>query len=324
MLSLSISVPARLTDDVLAVLQRDDYVTGLAVMRGASILPPGDVVTADIAREGANPVLDALRELGVHEEGTIRVERVATWLSQSGLDAERRAPGASADAVVWTEVGARAYEDSELNWTYLSFMVLATLIAGIAIVLDSPILVIGAMVLGPEFGPVAAVGLALVRRKGHLLGLAVRTLVLGFVAGIVMTFLASLLGRALGWVTYQDVVGSRPGTAFIYTPDKWSFVVAVVAAAAGVLSLTSDRTGGLSGVFISVTTVPAAGNVALGLAFGAWHEVGGSLAQLGLNLTGMAAAGWLTLLAQQTVWARVPARRRTLVGGLGLLGHPRD
>ncbi|KRE62418.1 DUF389 domain-containing protein [Nostocoides sp. Soil756] len=324
MLSLSISVPARLTDDVLAVLQGDDYVTGLAVMRGASVIPPGDVVTADIAREGANPVLDALRALGVHEEGTIRVERVATWLSHSGLDAERRAPGASADAVVWTEVGARAYEDSELNWTYLSFMVLATLIAGIAIVLDSPILVIGAMVLGPEFGPVAAVGLALVRRKGHLLGLAVRTLVLGFVAGIVMTFLASLLGRALGWVTYQDVVGSRPATAFIYTPDKWSFLVAVVAAAAGVLSLTSDRTGGLSGVFISVTTVPAAGNVALGLAFGAWHEVAGSLAQLGLNLTGMAVAGWLTLLAQQTVWARVPARRRTLVGGRGLLGHPQD
>ena len=60
----------------------------------------------------------------------------------------------------------------------------------------------------------------------------------------------------------------------------------MIAAAAGVLSLTSARTGGLSGVFISVTTVPAAGNIALGLAFGAWHEVWGSALQLGLNLVG--------------------------------------
>ncbi|HSE69514.1 MAG TPA: DUF389 domain-containing protein [Nocardioidaceae bacterium] len=56
-----------------------------------------------------------------------------------------------------------------------------------------------------------------------------------------------------------DVVGKRPETAFIYTPDKWSLIVAVIAAAAGVLSLTSARVGGLSGVFISVTTVPGGG-----------------------------------------------------------------
>lgn len=322
MLSLRISVPAALTDDVLDVLRADDYVTGLAVVRGASLVPPGDVVTADVAREGANPVIDALRDLGVHQEGTIRVDPVTTWLSHSGREAEERAPGASADAVVWTEVGNRAYEESELNWTYASFMVLATLIAGVAIVLDSPILVIGAMVLGPEFGPIAAIGVALVRRRATLLGLATRTLVLGFAAGIAATVVAGLLGRALGWVTLEDITGKRPATAFIYSPDRWSFVVAVIAAAAGVLSLTSARTGGLSGVFISVTTVPAAANVALGLAFGAWAEVGGSAAQLALNLAGMAVAGAATLALQQFIWSKVPARRRTLVRRRTVLGRP--
>lgn len=224
---------------------------------------------------------------------------------------------------MWTEVGNRAYADSELNWTYTTFMVLATLIAGIAIVLDSPILVIGAMVLGPEFGPIAALGVALVRRKGQLFAIAARTLVLGFLAGMVATFLAGLGGRALGWVTYEDVVGERPNTAFIYTPDRWSFIVAVIAAAAGVLSVTSARTGGLSGVFISVTTVPAAANVSLGAAFAAWHEVTGSLAQLGLNLTGMALAGWATLALQRVVWSRVPVRRRTM-RGRDMVGRPPD
>ena len=321
-LSLRISVPEALTDAVVEVLRGSGAVTGLSVLRGASLIPPGDVVTADVAREGSNPVIDALRDLGVHEEGTVRIDPVDTWLSHAAFDAEREAPGASADAVVWTQVGSRAYEDSELNWTYLSFMVLATLIAGVAIILDSPILVIGAMVLGPEFGPIAAIGVALVRRRSHLLALATRTLLLGFAAGILVTFLASLLGRALGRVTYEDIVGPRPATAYIYSPDRWTLVVAVIAAAAGVLSLTSARTGGLSGVFISVTTVPAAGNIALGLAFGAWHEVWGSALQLGLNLVAMALAGWATLALQQVVWARAPARRRTVLGRRSMVGRP--
>ncbi len=75
------------------------------------------------------------------------------------------------------------------------------------------------------------------------------------------------------------------------------------------LSLTSDRAGGLVGVFISVTTIPAAGNIALGLALGNRHEVWGSTLQLVVNITGMAAAGWFTLTLQQAVWRRVSARR---------------
>ncbi len=313
MLHLRISVPSELTDDVLAVLSDDPAVSSLAILRGASLRPVGDVITADVAREAANDIVERLQDLGVHHEGSMHIEPVRTWLSQRGFDAQRLAPGSSADSVVWAEVTQRSYEESELNWTYVSFMSLATLIAGIAIVLDSQILVIGSMVLGPEFGAVAALGVALVRRRPSLLMLAVRTLVAGFAIAICVTILAALVGRALGWVTQQDVTGVRPNTAFVYTPDEWSFVVAVIAAAAGVLSLTSDRVGGLSGVFISVTTIPAAGNVALGIAFGVPEAVWGSTVQLLLNLSGMALAGWATLAFQAVVWSRVSAHRARLV-----------
>ncbi|WP_153502735.1 DUF389 domain-containing protein [Cumulibacter manganitolerans] len=313
MLSLRISAPASLSDQVVTLLRDAPYVTGLSIVRGASLVPVGDVITADVAREGANAVIDQLHRLGVHRDGAIRLDPVATWLSLPALEAERAAPGASADAVVWTEVGNRAYQDSELNWTYLSFMVLATLLAGVAIVLDSPILTVGAMVLGPEFGPIAAIGLALVRRRPHLLRLATTTLVLGFAAGIACTSLAALLGRAIGWVSLSDIL-HRTQTEFIYSPDRWSVVVATVAAAAGVLSLTSSRTGGLAGVFISVTTVPAAGNLGMALAFGAWNELRGSALQLSLNLACMAAAGAGTLALQNLIWGRLTVRRKTLIG----------
>ena len=309
MLRLQVLASADLTDQVRDLLDDEPAVSGLAVIAGAGVRPEGDLFIADIAREAANEVVDQLRDMGVHEQGSIQLDPVNSWLSQPGLDTEQRSPGSSADAVVWVDVTHRAYAESEFNWTYLSFMTMAILIAAIAIVLDSQILVIGAMVLGPEFGPIAALGVALVRRRFRLLSFAFRTLILGFAVGILATTLAAFIARGLGWVTVWDVSGPRPATSFVYTPDKWSFIVAVIAAAAGVLSLTSERVGGLSGVFISVTTVPAAGNIALGLAFGVWHEVLGSLLQLSINLTGMALAGWLTLAFQQAVWGRVVRQR---------------
>jgi uncharacterized hydrophobic protein (TIGR00271 family) len=310
---MRVITPADLTEQVLAVFTDDPAVSNLSVLRGASLHPAGDLVLADVAREAANEIVERLDALGVPQCGTIHVEPVTTWISQAGYEAERHTPGSSADAVVWADVTQRAYEESELNWTYLAFMTLATLLASIAIVVDSQILVIGAMVLGPEFVAIAALGLALVRRRGSLFAAAARTLVVGFGVAIAVTTLVALAGRGLGWVVTEDVTGPRPGTDFIYSPDKWSFIVALIAAAAGVLSLTSAKVGGLSGVFISVTTVPAAGNVALGIAFGATGEIWGSTVQLLLNIGGMVLAGWATLALQQLVWRRMARHRRHLL-----------
>ena len=156
---------------------------------------------------------------------------------------------------MWADVTQQAYGDSE-SLDVVSFMSLATLIAGIAIILDSQILIIGAMVLGPEFGPVAALGVALVRRRPHLLLFAGRTLVMGFAVAIMVTTLAALVGRALGWVTIDDVTGPARNCV-LYTPASGRSCRPHRRARR--LSLTSPA-GGLSGVFLSVTTVPAAGN----------------------------------------------------------------
>jgi len=65
----------------------------------------------------------------------------------------------------------------------------------------------------------------------------------------------------------------RPGTAFIYTPNWWSLAVSVHAGAAGVLSLTAAKGNGLVGVLISVTAIPASGNVALALQQIVWGRI---------------------------------------------------
>ena len=45
-------------------------------------------------------------------------------------------------------------------------MVVATLIAAVGILTDQLILIIGAMVVGPEFGPLAGLCVAIVQKRG--------------------------------------------------------------------------------------------------------------------------------------------------------------
>ena len=308
MLSLRVNAPAALSGAVRACLEQDATVSSLTVIPGGSVRPPGDVFLADIPRERANDLVDELVALGVQDDGTITLSSVDTWVSRRALEAEEYAPGLGPDAVVWSQVTERAYADTALTWTYASFMVLATLLAAIAIVTDSTILVIGAMVLGPEFVPIAALGLALVRRRPMLLRRALTTLILGFAISIgIVTALAFLL-QSLHVLTGNTSLEARTATSFIYEPNVWSIVIALIAGAAGVLALTSAKGNGLVGVFISVTTIPASGNVALAIALGVWSQALGSALQLVINIIGMALAGWATLALQQQVWKRSERR----------------
>lgn len=297
------------TDDVLDVLRGCSGLAGLAILRGASERPKGDVVLAELARESVDGVLQALRHRAIDQVGTISIFDVDTSVSSAAEEAERAAPGEGRDALIWEEVVRTADDQSRLSWTFLAFLTIATLIASIAIIVDSPILVIGAMVLGPEFGPIAAVAVAAVHGGYAIARRAALSFVLGFAVAIAVTTLFALGARLLGWIDDGTVTATRPGTGFITSPDKWSFIVAFVAGIAGVLALTSAKSGSLVGVFISVTTVPAAGNLALAVALGNGAEIGRSVTQLSINVAALLLAGVLTLVVQRFLWEHVPGAR---------------
>jgi len=304
-----VSVPAEHTEDVLAALRNCPGLATLAVLREASILPDGDIVLAELARESVDEVVRALCDLDVDSYGAISISDVGTSISDAADKAELEAPGEGQDAVIWEEVVRNADDQSRLTWTFVAFLVISTLIASIAIVVDSAVLLIGAMVLGPEFGPIAAMCVAVVHRRHAIAGRAVRSFGVGFGVAIVVALLMALVSRWVGWIDVDTLTTARPATGFITSPDKWSFIVAFIAGIAGVLALTSSKSGGLVGVFISVTTVPAAGNLALAIALANGAEIGRSLTQLGINVAGLLLAGMLTLVVQKVVWRHVPRTR---------------
>lgn len=309
MLHLRLRVPAALLDDVLALLHEDDTVTNVAAVRRCFSQPEGALVLADVARENATGVVKALRDLDLHHHGSISIDEIGTILSDDAAQVERAAPGAPDDGVVWVSVEQRLRDDSRLSWAFVVFMTLAALIAGVGRIIDQPILIVGAMVVGPEFSPIAAICFALAHPRIGMLPPAVRSLATGFTVAAAVATVTWTAAYHLGAFTQQQAT-TGDFTNFIVRPDGWSFAVACLAGVAGTLSLTTAKSGVLVGVFISVTTIPAVGTFAVSLACGVWTEAWSALAQLGLNLLGLLLAGTATLRIQRLVWQHVATSTR--------------
>jgi uncharacterized hydrophobic protein (TIGR00271 family) len=304
---LRIVAPEEVAHQALEVLGGSPAVLNIVHLHGVAQKPAGDVILCDVAKEEASVILGDLKELEIPRVGSIAVEHIDTALSDAAEAAEKAAPGLPSDAVVWEEVEQRTSENTELSVSFVMFMVLAMQIGAVGILLDQPILIVGAMVVGPEFGPLAGLSVALVERRPDFAKRSLAALGVGFPTGIVLACLATLVFRWIDVSPGDFVPSQHQLTGFISNPDFFSFFVAFVAGTAGILSLTNAKSGALIGVLISVTTIPAASNIGVAAAYGDWDEAGGAAGQLAINLTSIVLAGVLTLFIQRRYYV---ARRR--------------
>jgi uncharacterized hydrophobic protein (TIGR00271 family) len=307
MIHLRIVAPEAAAHKALEILKASPAVLNVVHLHAAAQKPEGDVILCDVAREEASVIIGDLKELDIPHVGSIAVEHIDTALSDAAVAAEKAAPGLPSDAVVWEEVEQRTSENTELSVSFVAFMVLAMQIGAVGILLDQPILIVGAMVVGPEFGPLAGLSVALVQRRRDLARRSFAALGVGFPTGIALACLSTLVFQWIGVSPDDFVPSDHELTGFISEPDFFSFFVAFVAGTAGILSLTSPKSGALIGVLISVTTIPAASNIGVAAAYGDWNEAGGAAAQLAINLTSIVLAGVLTLFIQRRYYV---ARRR--------------
>jgi len=307
---LRIVAPAFCSSRVLDLLTAAESVTNVVRLPAAALKPPGDLILCDVAREEASVIVDDLRELGVPLEGSIALTPIDSQISARADAVVKAAAGAPADAVVWEEVEARTSDSIELSASFLLFTVVAMLIAAVGILLDSPILIVGAMVVGPEFGPLAGVCVAIVERRPGLARRSLTALGIAFPIGIAATYFGVELLIFAGQAPADFSTTQHPLTDFISRPGLFSFLVAALAGTAGVMSLTSAKSGALIGVLISVTTIPAAANIGVAAAFGDWSQVGGAALQLTINFGAILLAGVLTLSVQRALFLRRERRHR--------------
>ncbi|MFF4399559.1 DUF389 domain-containing protein [Streptomyces sp. NPDC001480] len=241
-------------------------------------------------RGAANGVLEDLRELGVDRTGSIAVDGVDMMFSRSAERIEAEQPRVLARAPLWAAVEARIRAEGTYVPSFYLFLAIAGLIGAVGILTNSQILIVAAMVVGPEYSAITSIALGLDRHNRRRVREGTRALTAGFLPAIVVTLGFAALARATGLQSKALELGLRPVSHLIDTPDF--------------SSLAEARGSALLGVSISVTSIPAASDVAVSLAFADWHQAWGSLVQLLLNVVVLVVVGVLTLRVQRRLWQR--------------------
>jgi uncharacterized hydrophobic protein (TIGR00271 family) len=311
MLHVRVVSPPSVTGRLLERLADHSGLENLIVLEGAVRQPGGDAVLFDVHRSAANDVFRELRGLGLDRDGAITVEQVDASLTGTTRPSSGIGSPASEITPVWEMVDATIHDGAVYSPSFFVLLAIAGLIAAVGILTNSQILIVGAMVVGPEYNAIIAVALGLNQRDRGAVRDGLLALVVGFGAAVVFTLAFGLAIRATGRAPEPYLHGIRPVSELINTPNLFSVVVAVLAGIVGVVSLTEARAGALIGVFISVTTIPAAADIGVSLAFGSWAEARGSTLQLLLNVVLLIVVGFAGLGAQRAIWRRLGARQRS-------------
>lgn len=306
MLHVRVVSPAALTQRLGDLLSAAPGVQNLVVQPGAATRPNGDAVQFDMHNEAANPVFRDLRGLGLDRDGSICVEQVDATLADHAPAADHGALMRER-APVWEMVDATIRAGAAYSPSFYILLVIAGLIGAVGILTNSQILIVGAMVVGPEYSAIIAVALGISKRDRGPMRDGLLALLWGFLTAIVITLLFALAVRGAGQAPASFLAGTRPVSNLINTPNIYALIVAILAGLVGVVSLTEARANALIGVFISVTTIPAAADIGVSLAFSSWREARGSALQLLLNIVVLIAVGAAGLSTQRMIW-----RQRTI------------
>jgi uncharacterized hydrophobic protein (TIGR00271 family) len=310
-LHLRIVAPGDLTERIVALLSAEPGVSNLVVLPGAGRRPAGDAVECDVASSAANSVLTQLRAVrdggaGAGGAGPVAIQVVDAVIGEHpGRAATFRVVDRDV-APVWDVVEARIQAGAVYPPSFYVLLALAGLIGSVGILTNSDILIVGAMVVGPEYNAIIGAALGIDQGDGLAVARGMAALVAGFLAAIILTLAFGAVIRWSGHTPEAFSRGARPVADLISSPDLFSVVVAVLAGIVGVVSLTEARAGALIGVFISVTTIPAAASVGLSLAYTDASRAAGSAYQLLLNVVVLIVVGAVVMRLQRLIWRAGP------------------
>ena len=256
----------------------------------------GVVLAADVLPSVADEVMRLIRSWEVSDEDYLltRQEVIAPMPHVSRPMSDQ--------GFAWIEVMGEARTHARPLGRYLALMTVAAVIAGIGVITDNPILIVGAMAVSPDLLPICAACVAFVARR---LPLALRALVT-LVLGILLTW---AVAAAVAWSL--QAVGILTGSfqiedTSLHGLNNIDYSTVLVALAAGVAAMLSfeTRAAAAVGVAISVTTIPASALFGVSLGLGEVSDSWGAAGVLGVNVSLLLLSGTVTLVIQRRLAAR--------------------
>ena len=212
-----VSTPGR-TDGLVEALACDPGVSSVVVLPGAVRRPDGDAVQFDVRSGSANSVFRQLRTFTGGHGNAVAVEYVDATLGEQPAPASKHFVVQRDVAPVWELVEARIHSDAVYAPSFYILLAIAGLIGAVGILTNSQILIVGAMVVGPEYNAIMGVALGLDKQARRPVLRGLLALLFGFTAAVAVTLLFGLAIRSSGHTPQLYSTGIRP----VSEPDQQS------------------------------------------------------------------------------------------------------
>jgi len=264
---LQVTIPSGKRETLLATL--DDEGVDYVVSDETSGREFAAIAYVPLPTSAVEPVLDSLREAGLGDDAPTVVLDANTVVSRRFEELEERyAEEKDEDRIAREELVAAASDLAPSTKTYVIMTVVSAVIATAGLLLDSPAVVVGSMVIAPLVGPAMAASVGTVVNDSEMFARGVRLQVLGLVLAVASAFAFAFVVRQVHLVAPLADVTAVPEIRERVAPDFLSLVIALGAGAAGIVSLTTGVSAALVGVMIAVALIPPAATVGIGLAWG--------------------------------------------------------
>ncbi|HXE90247.1 MAG TPA: DUF389 domain-containing protein [Terriglobales bacterium] len=187
------------------------------------------------------------------------------------------------------EIYRDIYEGRQFDAVYAGMLVLSCLIALLGLLVNSPAVIIGAMLISPLMGPILSCGLALTLAEWNLGRKAVRNVGFSVLEAVTIAAVATLL---------SPLKEATPEILARSNPNLMDLLIAFFSGVAGVLALTSRKMGMtiIPGVAIATAVMPPLATVGYGLATAQWGIAGGAFLLFFTNLTAIVISADLIFL----------------------------
>ncbi len=261
-------IPAGKREAVLRTL--DDEGIDYAVTDETSSREYTAVVSFPLPRNAVEPVLDRLREIGIDDDSYTIVIDARTVVSRrfDALQERYDDEDESDQRIAREEVRTEAAELMPDLRTYLTLAVVSAVVATAGLLLDSPAVVVGSMVIAPVLGPAMATSVGTVVNDDDLFRTGIKLQAVGFTVAVVAATAFAVLVKSLYLVPPGLDVTALGQVQGRLSPDFLSLAVALGGGIAGAMSLAGGVSAALVGVMIAAALIPPVAAVGIGVAWG--------------------------------------------------------
>jgi uncharacterized hydrophobic protein (TIGR00341 family) len=263
-------IPAGKRETVLRVL--DDEGIDYALTDEVSGREYTALVSFPLPVGAVEPVLESLREAGIERDAytvVLDAETVVSRRFDQLVDRYEESDEGNGDRIAREELVARAEDLAPELSTFVIMTAISAIVATAGLLLDSPAVVVGSMVIAPLIGPAMATSVGSVLDENELFVRGVKLQVLGGVLAVAAAGVFAGVLKLSGTIplTAEEVFAIGEVRERL-APDVLSLAVALGAGVAGALSLSSGVSAALVGVMIAAALVPPTAVVGIGLAWG--------------------------------------------------------